>query len=179
MLPLIRKTILTIAVSACLPVIANTTTTLNEIEHNIVTQTELLLPQTLKELEQAVNINSGSMNFAGVKQVGALAKLQLEEVGFKVEWLDGRYFNRAGHIVATHESDNPNAPKIVMIGHLDTVFEAEDDFQKFVRLNEQQAAGPGVADMKGGNAIIIAAMRILNKLDLLKDLSIKNCINWR
>ncbi|MDP5212870.1 M20/M25/M40 family metallo-hydrolase [Pseudoalteromonas tunicata] len=173
MFPLIRKTILTIAVSACLPVIANTTSTLNEIEHNIVTQTELLLPQTLKELEQAVNINSGSMNFTGVKQVGALAKLQLEDVGFKVEWLDGRHFNRAGHIVATHESANPNAPKIVMIGHLDTVFEADDDFQTFTRLSETEASGPGVADMKGGNAIIIAAMRILNKLDLLKDLSIK------
>ena len=150
---------------------AKTPLDLNEI--NIVKQVEIALPQALKDIEQAVNINSGSMNFDGVKQVGLLAKQQLSEIGFEVKWLDGSAFNRAGHILATHQSNNPHALKILMIGHLDTVFAKNDNFQKFEMLSKTKAAGPGVADMKGGNTIIIAAMRALKKLDLLDNISIK------
>jgi len=142
-------------------------------EKNIVEQVAIGLTQALKDIEQAVNINSGSMNFSGVKKVGSLAKKQLSEIGFDVQWLDGSAFNRAGHIQATHLSHNPNAIKILMIGHLDTVFAKSDNFQKFELLNDEQAAGPGVADMKGGNTIIISAMRTLKKLNLLDNVSIK------
>jgi len=142
-------------------------------EQAIVKAVALGLPQSLKDIEQAVNINSGSMNLEGVKQVGHLAKLQLSAIGFDVQWLDGSAFNRAGHILATHQSSNPNALKILMIGHLDTVFAKDDNFQKFTLLNETQASGPGVADMKGGNTIIISAMRALKNLNLLDNVSIK------
>lgn len=142
-------------------------------EQNIVKQVKLGLPLALNDIEQAVNINSGSMNFVGVKQVGLLAKQQLSAIGFEVQWLDGSAFNRAGHILATHKSSNTNAVKILMIGHLDTVFAKDDNFQKFTRLSETQAAGPGVADMKGGNTIIIAALRALKNLNLLDNVSIK------
>jgi glutamate carboxypeptidase len=78
-------------------------------EQAIVKQVALGLPQALKDIEQAVNINSGSMNLAGVEQVGLLANQQLSAIGFEVQWLDGSAFNRAGHILATHQSSNPNA----------------------------------------------------------------------
>lgn len=146
---------------------------LDRNEKQIVTEVKLSIPQALQEIEQAVNINSGSMNIEGVKQVGLLAKQQLSEIGFDVQWLDGSEFNRAGHILATHKSNNPNALKVLMIGHLDTVFAKNDDFQKFKMLSNTKAAGPGVADMKGGNTIIISAMRILKKLNLLDNISIK------
>lgn len=152
---------------------AHANTKLDHNEKNIVKHVELAIPQALQEIEQAVNINSGSMNIAGVKQVGILAKQQLSDIGFDVQWLDGSEFNRAGHILATHKSNNPNALKVLMIGHLDTVFAKNDDFQKFKMLSDTQAAGPGVADMKGGNTIIISAMRILKKLNLLDNISIK------
>jgi len=152
---------------------AHVNTKLDHNEKNIVKHVELAIPQALQEIEQAVNINSGSMNIEGVKQVGLLAKQQLSEIGFDVQWLDGSEFNRAGHILATHNSNNPNALKVLMIGHLDTVFAKNDDFQKFKMLSDTQAAGPGVADMKGGNTIIISAMRILKKLNLLDNISIK------
>ncbi|HCM48496.1 MAG TPA: peptidase M20 [Colwellia sp.] len=142
-------------------------------EQAIVKQVTLGLPQALKDIEQAVNINSGSMNLAGVEQVGLLANQQLSAIGFEVQWLDGSAFNRAGHILATHQSSNPNALKILMIGHLDTVFSKNDDFQTFKMLDETHASGPGVADMKGGNTIIISAMRALKKLNLLDNISIK------
>ena len=146
---------------------------LDDNERNIVKHVQQDIPRALKEIEQAVNINSGSMNIAGVKAVGSLAKKQLSALGFKVLWLDGSAFNRAGHILASFESSDPNAVKILMIGHLDTVFAKHDDFQKFTRISETKASGPGVADMKGGNTIIIAALRALKTLGLLANVSIK------
>jgi glutamate carboxypeptidase len=56
----------------------------------------------LAMLERAVNINSGSMNFEGVRQVGALFRKEFDALGFKTEWIDGAAWNRAGHLVATH-----------------------------------------------------------------------------
>ncbi|WP_085297063.1 M20/M25/M40 family metallo-hydrolase [Cognaticolwellia mytili] len=142
-------------------------------EERIVQQVNASLPLALQEIEQAVNINSGSMNLAGVKRVGQLAEQQLSALGFDVQWLDGSAFNRAGHIVATHKSQQPNAIKILMIGHLDTVFAQHDDFQRFKRISQTEASGPGVADMKGGNTIIISALRALKTLKLLDNVSIQ------
>jgi glutamate carboxypeptidase len=170
---LFLATSLTFSIGSLLVNTAHAKTPLDINEQSIVKQVTLALPQALEDIEQAVNINSGSMNFAGVKQVGLLAKQQLSEIGFEVQWLDGSAFNRAGHIQATHLSNNPNAVKILMIGHLDTVFAKNDTFQKFEMLSETKASGPGVADMKGGNTIIISAMRALKKLNLLDNVSIK------
>jgi glutamate carboxypeptidase len=165
--------LLTTSLGSLLVNSAHAKTPLDLNEQNIVKQVALALPQDLKDIEQAVNINSGSMNIEGVKQVGLLAKQQLSEIGFEVQWLDGSAFNRAGHILATHQSSNPNALKVLMIGHLDTVFAKNDNFQTFTMLSKTQASGPGVADMKGGNTIIISALRALKKLNLLDNVSIK------
>ncbi|WP_445427267.1 M20/M25/M40 family metallo-hydrolase [Alishewanella sp. HL-SH05] len=146
---------------------------LDKNEQQIVTQVAQHLPQALQEIEQAVNINSGSLNLAGVKKVGQLATAQLTAIGFKVEWLDGSAFNRAGHVLATRESNNPNAIKILMIGHLDTVFAENDNFNTYTQLSPTLASGPGVADMKGGNTIIITALKSLHELNLLNNVSIK------
>ena len=59
-------------------------------------------------LEQAVNINSGTMNFKGVREVGELFRPRFEALGFKTEWVDGASFGRAGHLVA--RDDRPERP---------------------------------------------------------------------
>ncbi|NMF47436.1 M20 family metallopeptidase [Pseudoalteromonas arctica] len=146
---------------------------LDKNEREIVKQVDKNIPQALKEIEQAVNINSGSLNIEGVKKVGALTSEQLKAIGFKVEWLDGSAFNRAGHVLATHESNQPDAIKILMIGHLDTVFAKNDNFATYKKLDADTASGPGVADMKGGNTIIITALKSLQALNLLENVSIK------
>ncbi|MBH0059252.1 M20/M25/M40 family metallo-hydrolase [Pseudoalteromonas sp. SWXJZ94C] len=139
----------------------------------MVEQVDKNTPQALQEIEQAVNINSGSLNIEGVKKVGELTSKQLAAIGFEVEWLDGSAFNRAGHVLATYESKNPDAIKILMIGHLDTVFAKHDDFTTYKQLDADTASGPGVADMKGGNTIIITALKSLQSLNLLENVSIK------
>ena len=51
-------------------------------------------------LEKAVDINSGTMNFAGVRAVGDLFRPRFDALGFKTTWVDGAAFGRAGHLVA-------------------------------------------------------------------------------
>lgn len=114
--------------------------------------------EALALLERAVNINSGTQNHAGVREVGKLFNAELAALGFTTRWVDGAPFNRAGHLVA----DRPRSGRrILLIGHLDTVFEADSPFQKFERLNDRQARGPGIIDMKGGDVIIVQTLKAL------------------
>jgi glutamate carboxypeptidase len=120
-------------------------------------------------LERVVNINSGTQNLEGVRQVGAVFRAELDRLGFKTEWVDGAAWQRAGHLVATHPG---TSPKILLIGHLDTVFEKDSPFQKFVPIDAKTARGPGIIDMKGGDVIIIQALRALDAAGLLKSMNI-------
>ena len=120
-------------------------------------------------LEQVVNINSGTMNFAGVREVGAVLRAQLDEVGFTTRWIDGAPFGRAGHLVAEHLG---TGPRILLIGHLDTVFEPSSPFQRFERLDNATARGPGIIDMKGGDVIIVQALKALKAAGALDRMTI-------
>jgi glutamate carboxypeptidase len=144
------------------------------VERQIVQHVDAQLDESTALLKQLVNINSGTMNFAGVKQVGMLLKEKYDALGFTTVWLDGSKFGRAGHLVATSEStSHANAAKILLIGHLDTVFAKGDDFQTITELAEERMAGPGMTDMKGGNVIMLAALQTLQKQGLLQQLNIK------
>ena len=109
-------------------------------------------------LKQIVNTNSGTMNFAGVRQVADALRPQLDALGFTTHWVDGSSFNRAGHLVAEHAGPGP---KLLLIGHLDTVFPVGSKFQQWTQLDDSTATGPGIIDMKGGDVMIIYALRAL------------------
>ena len=115
-------------------------------------------------LERVVNINSGTMNFAGVRAVGDIFSRELQVLGFTTRWESEAPLPRAGHLVAEHYGPGP---KILLIGHLDTVFEPSSPFQKFLRIDDSTAKGPGVIDMKGGDVIIVYALRALKDAGLL------------
>jgi glutamate carboxypeptidase len=123
----------------------------------------------LAMLERAVNINSGTQNFEGVRAVGAIFGGELDRLGFKTAWVDGSAWQRAGHLVAEHAG---RGPKILLIGHLDTVFEPDSPFQKFERIDEKTARGPGIIDMKGGDVIIVQALKALDAAGVLKDMHV-------
>lgn len=122
-------------------------------------------------LERLVNQNSGTMNFAGVKTVGDMMRAELEPLGFKVEWLDMAKAGRAGHLVAA-KTGKKGSKKLLLIAHLDTVFEADSPFQKFVR-NGDMAEGPGAGDDKGGMVVIVSALRAMQAAGTLKDAHIE------
>ena len=109
--------------------------------------------EALQLLEEIININSGTMNFDGVKAVADVLMPRFKALGMEVEWKDGSAWNRAGHLVA--KTTAGKGKKILLIGHLDTVFELESPFQKYKVLNDSTASGPGIADMKGGDVIIL------------------------
>jgi hypothetical protein len=120
-------------------------------------------------LQQAVEINSGTMNPEGVKRVGELFGDALEKLAFEVSWVDGADFDRAGHLVARHRGSGPH---LLLIGHLDTVFEPDSPFRRFERLGAERAKGPGIIDMKGGDVIIVEALAALKAVGALVDLQI-------
>ncbi|MCV6623120.1 MAG: M20/M25/M40 family metallo-hydrolase [Cellvibrionaceae bacterium] len=128
------------------------------------------LPMAQQELAAAVNINSGTMNFAGVEKVGRLYQAQFDQLGFDTQWLPGESFNRAGHLQASYGN---RGPKLLMIGHLDTVFGKESTFQRFQDLGNGKVAGPGITDMKGGNTIVVAALRALKAEGLLDEMQVR------
>ena len=110
-------------------------------------------------LERLVNQNSGSLNLAGVRAVGDMLRPEFEALGFDVRWIDGAPWGRAGHFVATHRGSG-RGQRVLMIGHLDTVFEPASPFQRFVR-EGNRAIGPGVGDDKGGIVVILGALRAM------------------
>lgn len=120
-------------------------------------------------LEQVVNINSGTQNFAGVRKVGEVFRKEFDSLGFKTRWVEGAPFKRAGHLVA--ERPGPG-PKLLLIGHLDTVFEADSPFQKFERVDARHARGPGIIDMKGGNVVMLQALKALRTAGALDAMNI-------
>src|ERR1051325_653350 len=125
--------------------------------------------EALTLLQTAVNINSGTHNFAGVRAVGDLFRKEFDALGFKTIWVDGAAVKRAGHLVA----DPPGSgPRIVLVGHLDPVFEADSPFQRFERIDDKTARGPGIIDMKGGDVIIVFALKALRAAGVLDRLNV-------
>ena len=148
---------------------ASAQSALSPQERAIVTSVDANQAQAIELLERAVNINSGTMNLEGVRKVGALFRAEFDTLGFTTTWVDLKEVQRAGHLVAERKG-RAGAPKVLLIGHLDTVFEADSPFQKFERLDGNQARGPGVTDMKGGDVILLLAIRALKDAGLLDSL---------
>ena len=115
-------------------------------------------------LEKAVNISSGTFNLAGVREVGRLFAPQFGAIGFDTTWVAlPDAVGRAGHFFAERKGNRGR--RLLLIGHLDTVFEGEGE--KFVRL-DTLAAGAGSSDMKGGDVVILYALKALESVGALK-----------
>jgi glutamate carboxypeptidase len=125
--------------------------------------------QALALLERVVNINSGTQNFEGVREVGRVFRSELDALGFTTRWIDGSPFKRAGHLVAERRG---RGPRILLIGHLDTVFEKDSPFQKFERIDAGTARGPGIIDMKGGDVVMLSALKALNASGTLNRMNV-------
>ena len=121
-------------------------------------------------LEETVNIPSGTMNHDGVRKVGAVMRRELDALGLETEWIElPPELQRAGHLFG--RKLDGTGRKFVLIGHLDTVFEGEDNFDAFVREGDR-ATGPGVDDMKGGNVVIVYALKALQAIGALDDIPV-------
>lgn len=127
--------------------------------------------RTLKFLETMVNQNSGSRNLEGVRRLRDIVAPEFTALGFTSRWIPMEQTGRAGHLVLTHKG-RKRGKKLLLIGHLDTVFEPDSPFQTYV-LNGDKATGPGVGDDKGGIAVILAAVRAMQTAGTLKNANIE------
>jgi glutamate carboxypeptidase len=143
--------------------------TLTARERAVVRAVDSHNAAALALLVRLVNINSGTHNFEGVRHVGEIFAAEYDSLGFSTRWVDGSAFHRAGHFVAEHPGPGP---KLLLIGHLDTVFPINSPFQKFAMLNDSTATGPGVIDMKGGDVIALYALRALKDAGLLDRMNV-------
>ncbi len=143
---------------------------LTAAEQKVVRYVEQQSGEALAFLEKVVNINSGTGNHEGVRQAGALFRQELDGLDFTTRWIDmPDSVNRAGHLFA--ERRGKKGKRVLLIGHLDTVFEKDSPFQQFER-TDSVIRGPGVNDMKGGDVVILYALKALHSAGLLKDTQI-------
>ena len=134
-------------------------------EQRLVAAVKHHTPEALKLLERSVLINSGTMNAAGVREVGALFRTEFERLGFATRWVDmPPAMQRAGHLVA--ERVGNQGQRVLLIGHLDTVFEKDSPVPPW-QIDGRRVRGQGVSDMKGGDVIILLALRALNEAGAL------------
>jgi len=122
-------------------------------------------------LERLVNQNSGSLNLEGVEKIGQMMRAELEPLGFTVTWVPMRQTGRAGHIVATHKGGG-KGKRMLLIGHLDTVFEPSSPFQTFKRAGND-GVGPGAADDKGGMVVMLTALKAMKAAGTLNSADIE------
>ena len=126
--------------------------------------------RTLAMLQRWVDQNSGTMNKAGVVAVRDMIEPEFKALGFMTQWIDMGAVSRAGHLVARHVGSR-RGKRLLLIGHLDTVFEPDSPFQRWVREGDL-ARGPGSGDDKGGDAVIVAALRAMKAAGTLKNANI-------
>src|SRR5918993_891046 len=155
-------------VLACAVMTAHADTLVDPIEQQIVAAVDRQNDAAIALLEAVVNINSGTTNLAGVRAVGERFRAEFDALGFRTRWVDGAPINRAGHLVAEHAGSG-SGPHLLLIGHLDTVFDPDHPFQRFERLSATEARGPGIIDMKGGDVIVVHALKALKASGALQD----------
>lgn len=144
---------------------------LSRNERKIVNTIEQNNEAAISFLEKVVNINSGTLNLKGVEKVGKEFATAFSAIGFETTWIPmPSEMNRAGHLFA--EIKGAKGKKLLLIGHLDTVFEEDSPFQTFERVNDSMAHAPGGNDMKGGDVIVLYALKALRENNLLNDAQI-------
>lgn len=144
---------------------------LSSDEKKIIESIHADLQENLRLLQQLVDINSGTLNVKGVRRVGDVLRDEFDKIKFKTEWIAmPDSVKRAGHLVASVKGKK--GKKLFLIGHLDTVFEPDMPPNPYRKVNDSTATGQGVEDMKGGDIIILAALKALYKNGLLNDATI-------
>ena len=135
---------------------------LSPMEQRIAGAVKARSPAALALLEKSVNINSGTLNVEGVKAVGQLFRAELDTLGFATRWLEmPETMRRAGHLAA--ERQGPRGKKLLLLGHLDTVFEPFSPVAAW-KADGQMIRGQGVSDMKGGVVVLLEALRALQSV---------------
>jgi glutamate carboxypeptidase len=151
---------------------AQTAAPITPLEKKMVVSVDAHNAEDRALLEKLVNINSGTMNLPGVVAVKDVIAPKFQALGFKVTWVPMDAIKRAGDLVAEHPcpaGDGKCGKRLLLIGHMDTVFEPSSPFQKYapVGTDGKIVTGPGADDMKGGIVVMLAALRAMKEAGAL------------
>ena len=139
---------------------------LTNTERRIVAAIESRTEPAITLLAETVDVPSASENAAGVRKVGDIYAREFRALGFETKWVDlPPEMHRGGHFVATHRGRR--GPGLLLIGHLDTVLQGEP-----FKRDGSRGYGTGASDMKGGNLVVLEALRALHSVGALKDLNV-------
>jgi glutamate carboxypeptidase len=137
-------------------------------EKRIVNYVDAHKDEAIALLERVVNIESATQNTTGVKQVGQVFKKEFESIGLTARWIDmPPEMSRGGHLLAENASPNPRGKGILLLGHIDTVLQGEH-----WRREGNKAYGNGTSDMKGGDVVLLYALKALADAGALKDMRV-------
>ncbi len=153
---------------------AQTAETLTSIEQRMTATIDRNTAADQALLEKLVDINSGTMHLAGVVAVKDVLAPRLEALGFRVRWQPMQIVTaRAGDLVAERAcvpGPGKCGKRLLLIGHMDTVFEPSSGFQRYASVPDsggQIVTGPGVSDMKGGLVVMLAALTAMKDAGVL------------
>lgn len=126
-------------------------------------------PAQILFLKKIVNINSGTNNIKGVRRVGMLMQHELQQLGFKTRWVsEPKALHRAPTLIA--EREGHQGKRLLLIGHLDTVF--ADGKNQHLIMKKNSAKGPGITDDKGGLVVLLYSLKALKAAGALNNTSI-------
>ncbi len=160
-----------------LPSMPNTAN-LTKTEQHICTHIAGQRDHLIKQLGQWVAIPTGFNNTPGLDELRGIVTSRLEALGARTDVIPGEARpawlgeGRAGSTVVPpvavcrRETDSSadGQPKVLIAGHLDTVFDPNGAFQKMtISTDGKTGNGPGVVDMKGGILIAITALEVLEE----------------
>lgn len=151
------------------------TANLSPIEQKMVQTIDADKQPSIDLLRQLVEINSGTKNLEGVRAVGKVLMPRFEALGFKVRWVPMDEVQRAGTLVAEHPCPESGkcGKRVLLVGHMDTVFEKDSPFQHFQMIDDHTASGPGTDDMKGGLVVMLSALKAVKESGALDHAGIK------
>jgi len=128
-------------------------------------------PEIVAFLKELVQINTYSGNPEGVNRVGEMVASGMPD---RLSHRVVNDYKGVNHHIYTNQ-DSAGQP-IVIVGHIDTVFPPDSEFQEF-RESEEKLFGPGTADMKGGIAVMVFALHILEEFRILENIPLRCLIN--
>lgn len=132
---------------------------ISDTEKAVIRYVDAHRDEAVALIEKAVNVPSATENLAGVRAVGKVFEAEFARAGFQTRWEEmPAAMNRAGHLIAEHEG--ARGKRVLLIGHLDTVLEGRP-FRRDPD-HPNRASGSGAVDMKGGDVVLLFALKALN-----------------
>jgi len=120
-------------------------------------------PELIETLRSMVTIESGSSDIEGLAKMADFTEARLKALGAKTERRKVTRGTGADIVIGTFEGTG--RAKLMLMAHMDTVYERGILATQPWRVDGERIFGPGIADDKGGIAVVLHALKILKEVE--------------